>query len=80
MSRSLALVFGLAVSLLVLSEGLEAQAAYNPYHEIEQWDKLPGGTEFGPLTGGFLTRTADTCGYWGGVERTTVLIVIGIQY
>ena len=53
MSRYVILVFGLAASLLVLSRGLEAQAAYNPYHEMEGWDKLPGMMEFGPLTGAF---------------------------
>ncbi len=51
MSRSFVFVFLLAASLLVLSEGLKAQAAYNPYHENEAWDDL--GEVFGPLTGGF---------------------------
>ena len=46
-------LFGIVMSGLVLCGQLQAQGAYNPYHEIERWDKLPGGEAFGPLTGGF---------------------------
>ena len=46
--------FGLSTLLLLMLSGeLRAQAAYIPYHEIEQWDDLPDGMVFGPLTGAF---------------------------
>ena len=46
-------VFGLVASGLLVFGQLQAQAAYNPFHEVEEWDSLPGGEAFGPLTGGF---------------------------
>ncbi len=46
-------VFCLATVGLVLCGQLRAQAAYNPYHENEEWDETPGGVQFGPLTGAF---------------------------
>ena len=47
-------VFGLSMFFLLMLPGeLRAQAAYNPYHEVEQWEKLPDGIVFGPLTGAF---------------------------
>lgn len=46
-------LFGIVMSSLLLGGQLQAQGAYNPYHEIERWDELPGGEVFGPLTGGF---------------------------
>ena len=46
-------LFGIVMFGLVFCSQLQAQGAYNPYHEIERWDKLPGGEVFGPLTGGF---------------------------
>ena len=38
---------------LMLAGPLNAQAAYIPYHELNEWDEMPSSTEFGPLTGGF---------------------------
>ncbi len=53
MRNLLKVVLGLVASGWLLYGQLQAQAAYIPYHELEGWDQLPGGTEFGPLTGGF---------------------------
>ena len=50
------LLIGLTAILLgslMLAGPLNAQAAYIPYHELNEWDELPSSTEFGPLTGGF---------------------------
>ena len=46
-------LLGFVASVWVLSVQLQAQGAYVLCHETEQWDKLPTGMIFGPLTGGF---------------------------
>ena len=44
---------GVALALVMSAGGLQAQGANNPYHAFDGWEKLPGGTVFGALTGAF---------------------------
>ena len=46
-------LLGVALALVVSAGGLQAQGANNPYHAFDGWEKLPGGTVFGALTGAF---------------------------